>query len=147
MARFEPKSLARSDRNSQYGPETRLLLFPPLKFTYDLFPFKGTQLFLGYDASINVLGVIWGHLGSHIGYQFKSLILQTDIDYTFQETGGVFTFNPKVGFILMGLFIKLGPSFQLSTSTVSESIEEFNYWEIAGTPMNIEVGYYLKLNN
>jgi len=133
----------------QYGPETIITIFSPVKFSLDLFPIK-TTIFLGADFSANAFEGIWGSIGGHIGYQRKFLLFQFDGDITYVEAGSIsgqqLSFNPKIGFVYYGFFFKTGPNFVLSHTFEEHLTDVFSFVEISNLPINFEIGYYFKLS-
>lgn len=151
---FNPTRL-RASVSYQYGPEVYLLLpYYPFKVSLDVFPIRGVNVFLGADGSVKTpFFTFWTHAGVHIGYQYRFLLLQADLDMLYVAIPLITQFwqpmfTPKLGVVYHNVFIKAGPSFAAGASNalVKGAPRGWFYTRMDDHPLNFELGYYFRFD-
>ena len=113
----------------------------PINMNLDVFTFKNQNRYINFNASAFFH---YYNFGSSLGFQNKSLLSELGLNYTsYTYEKNIISFNPKIGIIYNGVFMKVGPSFMLNKEKTDISL-----FRIQGRfHFNIEIGYYFRLNS
>ncbi len=107
--------------------------------------FGNGAVYVGVDASVFVVFVGVLSVGPTVGYGYKCFSVDNSVTYTAYESGDgelveeYWTCNPKLGINIGPVWLKAGPSFQL-TPTHSG----MNMLPIGNTSMNVELLYLVR---